>query len=87
MASWVDVEYPPDLQFEAWSSWQMSVNDVLCAPRDPFCRSIFAQRGGELWKQERAEELLYDGAGEAKSSFVGNARLQHQFKTSWGLEG
>lgn len=27
--------------------------------------SIFARRGGELWKHERAEELLYDGAGEA----------------------
>ncbi|CAM9810599.1 unnamed protein product, partial [Hapterophycus canaliculatus] len=27
--------------------------------------SIFAQRGGELWKHERAEELLYDGAGIA----------------------
>ncbi|CAM9671848.1 unnamed protein product [Ectocarpus sp. 6 AP-2014] len=26
---------------------------------------IFAQRGGELWKHERAEELLYDGAGIA----------------------
>ncbi|CAM9226574.1 unnamed protein product [Pylaiella littoralis] len=24
--------------------------------------SIFARRGGELWKHERAEELLYDGA-------------------------
>eukprot|EP00903_Cladosiphon_okamuranus_P006771 g6603.t1 len=27
--------------------------------------SIFAQRGGEIWKHERAEELLYDGAGIA----------------------
>ncbi|CAM9753416.1 unnamed protein product [Scytosiphon promiscuus] len=27
--------------------------------------TIFAQRGGELWKHERAEELLYDGAGIA----------------------
>ena len=35
---------------------------------DPYvCRSIFAQRGRELWKQERTEELLYDGAGETMS--------------------
>lgn len=30
-----------------------------------YCRcSIFAWRGAEIWKHERAQELLYDGAGD-----------------------
>lgn len=37
---------------------------VRDTPVFAFCGSIFAQRGGELWKHERAEELLYDGVGE-----------------------
>lgn len=33
------------------------------------CR-IFALRGGEIWKHERAQELLYDGAGIALQSLI-----------------
>lgn len=33
------------------------------------CR-IFVLRGGEIWKHERAQELLYDGAGIALQSLI-----------------